>query len=469
LTTKKAKFLDGDLMRHITVMSLSASAGLVAIFLVDFVDLYFISLLGQKELAAAVGFAGTLIFFNISVTIGFMIAMSALAAHRIGRGDDEDARRIATSVAVVSVLLAIGIAVAFWIAAPALLKLLGAAGETKALATRYLRIVVPALPVSAMAMVCSGLLRAHGDARRAMNATLASGAVNAVLDPILIFGLALGLDGAAYASVAARFAMLATALYPVIRHYGGFAPFDAARFRRDLTPIFAITIPAVLTNVATPVGTAIVLRAIAPFGDATVAGYAVIARLTPLAFCVIFALSGAVGPIVGQNFGAGNYPRVRETLGKAIIFTGIYTLGMWAALFLLYGVIAAQFGLLEDGRVLIFWFAVVVTPLFFFNGMLFVTNAVFNNLNRPVWSTMLNWGRNTLGVAPFVWLGASWAGAPGVLIGQAIGGIFFALLALWLGFRLTDDYASGHADPDKGWKIPLMRARPTPPLSSPRG
>jgi len=217
------------------------------------------------------------------------------------------------------------------------------------------------------------------------------------------------------------------------------------------------------------VGTAIVLRAIAPFGDATVAGYAVIARLTPLAFCVIFALSGAVGPIVGQNFGAGNYPRVRDTLRKAIMFTGVYTLGMWAVLFLLYGVIAAQFGLLEDGRTLIFWFAVVVTPLFFFNGMLFVTNAVFNNLNRPVWSTMLNWGKNTIGVAPFVWLGASWAGAPGVLIGQAIGGIFFALLALWLGFRLIDDYESGRADPDKGWKIPLMRARPTPPLSSPRG
>ena len=456
-------------MRHVVIMSLSASAGLVSIFLVDFVDLFFISLLGKKELAAAVGFAGTLIFFNMSATIGLMIAMSALAAQRIGQGDEKEARRIATSVVVVALVMAAIIATAFWVGAPSLVEILGAAGETKALAVRYLRIVVPALPLTALAMVCSGLLRAHGDARRAMNATLAAGAVNAILDPILIFGLSLGLDGAAFASVGARFAMLATALYPVLRHYGGFAPFDAAHFRRDLAPIFAIAAPAVLTNVATPVGTAIVTRAIAPFGDAAVAGYAVIGRLTPLAFCVIFALSGAVGPIVGQNFGAGNYARVRETLSKSIMFTGVYTLGIWAVLFLLYDFIAVQFGLVDGGRVLIFWFAVLVTPLFFFNGLLFVTNAAFNNLNRPLWSTLLNWGKNTLGVAPFVWFGAKWAAAPGVLIGQALGGIFFAILALWLGFRLISDYERGKADPEKGWKIKLMRPRPTPPFSSPRG
>lgn len=469
LTQPKAKFLAGDLMRHIVVMSLSASLGLVSIFLVDFVDLYFISLLGKKEMAAAVGFAGTLIFFNMSVTIGLMIAMSALAAQRIGRGEEEEARRIATSVAVVAVAIGFLVGGAFWIFAPQLLDLLGAAGETKSLAIRYMRIVLPTAPVMAFGMVCSGLLRAHGDARRAMNATLAAGAVNAVLDPILIFGFSLGLDGAAFASVAARLAMLATALLPIIRHYGGFAPFDSGHFRRDLAPIFGIAAPAILTNIATPVGTAIVTRAIAPFGDAAVAGYAVIGRLTPLAFCVIFALSGAVGPIIGQNFGARDYPRVRETLVKSMIFTGVYMLFMWAVLFASQGFIADQFGLTGEGRRLMFWFALAVAPLFFFNGVLFVSNAAFNNLNRPLFSTMLNWGRNTLGIAPFVWLGAQWGGGPGVIIGQAIGGVFFALVGTWLCLRLVDAYASGRADPEKGWKIKLIRPRPTPPFSSPRG
>lgn len=465
----KAKFLEGDLMRHVVVMSLAASAGLVSVFLVDFVDLYFISLLGKKELAAAVGFAGTVLFFTISITIGLMIAMSALAARRIGCGEENEARRIATSVLVVSVAIGLAVGAAVWLAAPQILALMGATGETKALAVRYLRIVTFGTPVGAAAMVCSGLLRAHGDARRAMNATLAAGAVNAILDPILIFGVGLGLDGAALASVAARLAMMTTALLPIIKHYGGFAPFDGAHFRRDLKPIFAIAGPAILTNIATPVGYFIITRAIAPFGDAAVAGYAVVGRLTPLAFCVIFALSGAVGPIVGQNFGARDYPRVRETLRKAMVFTGVYTLGAWALLFALSGVIAESFGLTGEGGRLIFWFAALVAPLFFFNGMLFVANATFNNLNRAIWSTFLNWGRNTIGIAPFVWLGADLAGAPGVLVGQAAGGVIFGALGVRLGFRLIADFEAGRADPDKGWKLPLMRPRPTPPFSSPRG
>jgi Na+-driven multidrug efflux pump len=302
-----------------------------------------------------------------------------------------------------------------------------------------------------------------------MIATLASGAVNAVLDPLFIFGLGLGLDGAAFASVAARFTMLATAIYPVIRHYGGFAPFNAVQFRRDVAPILAIAGPAILTNIATPVGNIIVTRAIAPFGDAAVAGYAVIGRVTPLAFCVIFALSGAVGPIIGQNFGAGDFGRVRDTLKKALQFTGAYTAAIWLVMLALFRVIADGFGLGPEGGALLFWFALVITPLFFFNGALFIANAAFNNLNRPTWSTWLNWGKNTVGVAPFVWAGAHFAGAPGVLVGQAIGGIFFAVLGVWLGFRLIDRYAAGLADPGKGSSVALMRPRPTPPFSSPRG
>ena len=435
----------------------------------DFADLYFISLLGESALAAAVGFAGALMFFNQSITIGIMIAMSALAAQRIGRGEEEEARRIATSVVTVGMVVGIVMATIFWIYAPQLLELLGAQGETKAYAVRYLRIIVPSMPIMVLAMVSSGLLRAHGDARRAMNATLAAGVVNAVLDPLFIFGLGLGLDGAAFASVAARIAMMATAMYPIFKHYGGYAPFDGVHFKRDLRPIFAIIGPAILTNIATPVGIMVVMRMIAPYGVATVAGFAVISRLIPLAFCVLFALSGAVGPIIGQNFGAGNYDRVRGTLKNAMVFTGAYSLIVWAVLIFANGFIADRFGIHGEGRTLIFWFAVLVTPLYFFNGMLFVANAAFNNLNRPIWSTALNWGKNTIGTIPFVLVGAGWFGAPGVIIGQAIGGVFFAILAIWLAFRLVDAFESGDADPEKGGKIKLMRPRATPPFSSPRG
>ncbi|MEL6244905.1 MAG: MATE family efflux transporter [Pseudomonadota bacterium] len=465
----QAKFLSGGLMRHIVVMSMSASIGLVSVFLVDFVDLFFIALLGEAALAAAVGFAGTLLFFTFSVSIGLTIAMGALAARLIGQGNADEARSIATNVMVFGVSVSAAIAILSWIFAPELLSLIGAEGETRDYAARYMRIVVLTMPVASIGMMCSGLLRAHGDARRAMTVTLAAGAVNAILDPIFIFGFGMGLDGAALATVCSRFAMAGTALYPILKRYGGFAPFEIARFKRDLSAIVEIAGPAVLTNVATPVGNSIVTRAIAPFGDGAVAGYAVIGRLTPLSFCVIFALSGAVGPIIGQNFGAEKYDRVRGTLTKAIQFTAVYVLAAWLILFALNGFVAEQFKLSEEGATLVFWFAAAVSPLFLFNGSLFISNAAFNNLKRPIWSTYLNWGKNTIGVAPFVVWGAQLGGAPGVLIGQAIGGIAFGVLGIWLAYRLVDDYENGRADPGQGWRPPLMRGRPQPPFSSPRG
>jgi len=468
MANKQAIFLEGNLLRHIIIMASTASIGLVSIFLVDFADLLFISMLGEAELAAAVGFAGTVLFLTFAVSIGLTIATSALVAQRLGQDQAVEARQIASSVMVFGVMVSIVLATLCWIFAPTLIGLIGAKGETLDLAARYFRIVVTAMPIAAIGMMASGILRAHGDARRAMIVTLTAGAVNAILDPILIFGFGLGLDGAAYASVAARFATLATALYPIFKHYGGFAKIDLAQFGHDLKPIVAIAGPAMLTNVATPIGNGFVTRAISEFGDSAVAAMAVAGRLTPLAFCVIFALSGAVGPIIGQNFGAKQYPRVRSTLIKAVQFTAIYVAAMWAILMLTHGFISSSFKLSDDGANIIFWFALVVTPLFLFNGTLFVSNAAFNNLRRPLYSTFLNWGKNTLGVVPFIAVGASVGGAPGVLIGQSIGGVLFGIVGFWLAYRLVGQYENGDSDPDKGMKFPVLRRRAEAPFNSPR-
>lgn len=467
LAQAKAKFLEGDLMGHIAVMSISASVGLVSIFLVDFVDLLFIAMLGDPSLTAAVGFASTILFITFSVTLGLTIAVSALSARLIGAGDAEGARSLATSAIAFGLAVSVVVSGVFWLAAPAMLRLIGADGETLDHATGYLRIVVLAMPISTFGLMSSGLLRAHGDARRAMVVTLSAGAVNAVLDPIFIFALGLGLEGAAYASVCARVATALTAGLPILRHYGGYAPLDRAQLPADLKPILGLALPAILTNIATPIGNSVVTRAVAPFGDEAVAGYAVVGRLIPLSFCVIFALSGAVGPIIGQNFGAEAFHRVKGTLTRAAIFAGGYVVLIWAVLVLLQGPISAQFQLNEDGQAIVFWFALLGAPLFVFNGILFISNAAFNNLKRPVWSAWLNWGRNTIGVGPFVMAGAMVGGAPGVLIGQGIGGIAFGVIGLWLAFRLVDDYADGRADPDMPARFPLRprqkHAAPTPP------
>ncbi len=119
---------------------------------------------------------------------------------RWGRATTTLARKRATNALIYGVVFGALFAALVWSNLPALAALMGATGETLDLAVGYLQIIVPSLPFLMVGMVGGAILRAHGDARRAMMATIWGGLVNAVLDPILIFGLDLELTGAALAS-----------------------------------------------------------------------------------------------------------------------------------------------------------------------------------------------------------------------------------------------------------------------------
>ncbi len=436
--SEQAVFLKGNLLRHITVMSLTASVGLMAVFIVDFVDMIFISMLGKAELAAAVGYAGAILFFTTSFGIGVAIAAGALVARALGAGEVEEARRKATNALIYGVIFGAIFAALVWMNLGTLAGLMGATGDTLTLSVQYLRIIVPSLPFLLVGMVGGAILRAHGDARRAMMATVWGGIVNAVLDPILIFGLDMELTGAALASVAARIVIAGTALVPIIRYYNGFTKPTFTTMHLDLRPIAAIAVPAILTQLATPIGQAYVTRSMAEFGEAAVAGMAIVARISPVAFGVIFALSGAIGPIIGQNYGAGQQDRVRGAFRDGILFTAGVVVVVSALLFLLRPYISGLFALDGISQTIVFLFAGPLSLLFFFNGVIFVSNAAFNNLGHPYYSTIINWARNTLGTVPFVIFGAAWFGAVGVLVGQFLGGAVFAIIAWILARRVIN-------------------------------
>jgi putative MATE family efflux protein len=432
---RPAKFVEGNLLRHITVMSLTASVGLMAVFSVDLVNMLFISMLGRDEVTAAVGYAGVILFFTTSFGIGLSIAVSATVARALGARDVAQAREKATNGLVLGIGFGVVFAAGVWLVLPELVGLLGATGETAVLSVHFLRIVVPAQPFLMVGMIGGAILRSHGDARRAMMATIWGAVVNAALDPVLIFALDLDLTGAAIASVASRVVIAAVALLPIIRHHGGFDRPSVGGLMQDLPMISGIAGPAVLTQLATPIGQAFVTRIVAGFGEAAVAGMAITGRMTPVALGVVFALSGAIGPIIGQNYGAGRMDRVRRAFLDGLVFTALVIGGVTVILFALRAPIADLFGAEGLTREIIYLFCGPLCLLFFFNGAIFVANAACNNLGAPFQSTLVSWGRHTIGTVPFaLWLGGVW-GAGGVLIGQALGGVLFGTLAVWLALR----------------------------------
>ncbi len=459
----QAKFVEGNLFRHVSVMALTSSIGLMAVFVVDLVNMLYIALLGREELAAAIGYAGAILFFTTSFGIGMSIGVGALVARALGARDLPLAREKATTGLVLGFVFGSLFAAVVWVFLWPLVGLLGATGATAALAVHFLQIVIPSQPLLMVGMVGGAILRSHGDARAAMMATVWGAVATAVLDPILIFGFRLELTGAAIASVVARVVIAWVALQPIRKRYGGFDRPSFGQVVADMGPIWAIAVPAILTQVATPVGQAFVTRATSAYGEAAVAGMAIAGRLTPVAFGVIFALSGALGPIIGQNFGAGRMDRVRRSFWDALIFTALVILLVSALLFVLRGPIADAFKAEGLTRELVYLFCGPLALLWFFNGLVFVGNAVCNNLGRPFWSTLVNWGRHTLGTIPLaLWLGQSW-GAPGVLVGQALGGVVFGLASVWLALLAIRSPA---AHPVRGRGVPSP-APEAGPVASP--
>ena len=116
----------------------------------------------------------------------------------------------------------------------------------------------------------------------------------------------------------------------------------------------------------------------------------------------------------------------------------VYVLIVALLLFLLRGPIADIFDATGETRALIYLFCGPLALLWVFNGWIFVGNASFNNLGHPFYSTWVNWGRHTLGTWPPVIFCASIWGAGGVLIGQAVGGVVFAGISIYLALRIME-------------------------------
>lgn len=429
------RFTTGSTMRHVIEMTVTGAIGLMAIFIVDFLSLFYVSRLGDHEMTAGVGYATTVLFLAISVNIGSMIAGTALVSRQIGAGQRDVARRTAASVMALACVIGVVVSILLLAIMPFILEKLGAAGKPLTITTRYLWITLPANFLMAAGMMLSGLLRAVGDPKRAMQVTLYGGIVTAVMDPLLIFGFNLGTDGAAIATVISRVVFTIVGLNGVRNVHKLIEMPRLKHVVKDFRPFFNIALPAILTNIATPVGGLLYMRILAPFGAEAIAANAILDRLVPLAFGALFALSGAIGPILGQNLGAGLFGRLRHAMRDAFVFAGSYAVIAWLMLILLRNQIPAVFSVDGATARYVVFFCLVGGLAWVFIGFVLIANAAFNNLGFPLYSTAFNWGRATLGTVPLTALGASMGGVEGAMIGLIIGSFVFGLAAVIVVFR----------------------------------
>lgn len=428
------RFLTGSTMGHVVRMTMTGAAGISFVFLVDAANLFWISQLGEPRLVAAIGFAFAIQFLSVSSGVGLMIAATALISRRIGEGDPQRARHEATSSLVLTVIIQAIVALLVVVFRWDMLDLVGAEGETRELAARYLLFTVPSLALMAVGLIGSAALRAKGDGKRAMLVTLTSGSVSMVVDPALIIWADLGLDGAAIALVISRVVLSGMALKLAIGTHDLLARPSLTAVKENFRPFLRIALPAMVAQLSTPFGSYLLTGVMAQFGDAAVGAWAVANRLYVMAFGGIFALSGAIGGIFGQNFGAGLHQRLWTTYRDALVFCAIYALIVWGLLILATPLIIESFGLTGTAAEVLRAFTITTGWAQAIMGMVFVTNAAFNTLGRPGRSMIVNWSRDGLLMMPVAYWAARIWEAPGVLYGQALAGSVVGLIAaIWAG------------------------------------
>jgi Na+-driven multidrug efflux pump len=269
---------------------------------------------------------------------------------------------------------------------------------------------------------------------------LAGSLTLAVADPLFIFVFNLGVIGAGLSYGLSALVALGVGLALLQRHIGLSARLNLKLLRLHAFRVSRIAVPAMLANLAMPVGITYLMITLARQGASALAGMAVVDRVLQLAYCAFFALPTALVPILAQNLGAGRTDRARQ----AIAFTGklvvLYGVALWLALLVAGPGIADYFQLTDTGRGMFLAFSHFGAGLWIIFGLDFVAQSLFLTLGRAWWVPTFGWLRGTLGSIPFVYVGAHGYGGTGALVGMWSGNALVALLAIATAMGVARQY-----------------------------
>lgn len=440
MTTAKKNYslTKDDIRSTLIAMTLPMLVGMITLMTFNLVDTFFISMLGTVQLAA-ISFTFPVTFALVSLAIGLSIGTSAVIARALGAGRFTEARTDGQVALWLSVSLAAMLALAGYLCTVPLFSALGAGDDVMPFIRQYLDIWFMGALLLVIPMVGNAVLRAAGDTKTPSIIMASSGLVNAVLDPILIFGLgpipAMGMAGAAIATVISWAAGSALIVYILLkRDLISTAAVPWAKLIEVCRKILRIGLPAAGANMLTPLAMAVLTAIMASYGAAAVAAFGVGARLESLACLVVLALSMTLPPFVSQNYGAGLMHRVQRAYRICARFVLQWQLGIYLLLAVLAVPIARLFSSETEVIRIICLFMWIVPLAYGLQGITILTNSSFNALHQPGNALLLSLIRLFVFYVPLAWLGGKLYNIPGLFIGCVIGNILTATLA-WCWFN----------------------------------
>ncbi len=426
-------------------LTLPMMLGMISMVAFNLIDTYFVGKLGKNELAA-LSFTFPVIMVIFSIIQGLGIGATALISKSIGKNDRKKAARETTDAVFLTLILTgVFVIIGLFTIEPTM-KLLGADGNTASMAGQYMRIWYFALFFVSVPFVGNSAIRSTGDAQTPTYIMLFAVAVNAILDPILIFGYwgfpALGLEGAAIATAISRGLTMILSFYILIKREK-LITFDIPS-KEVLTgcwkSILFVAIPSGLARLVVPLATGIITALLASYGEYAVAAFGIGSRIEFLAGSLVFALAASIGPFVGQNLGKGRIDRVKEGVRLSNQFSFVWGLFAWAMLALFSYPIAAIFISNEQVIETVQLFLWIVPAGFGLQGILSVINSNLNTINKPLQASLIIVVQMLVLGLPAMYLGKYFGGVPGIFVGLATTYILGGLISLTINKRIMKTF-----------------------------
>lgn len=320
LSTNPHDLTQGSIQKHLARLMSVILFGMVFQTLYYLVDLYFVGKVG-REAVAAVSLAGNLMLVTVALTQALTIGTTALVAHAWGRKDFTEARRVFNQSQVLASSVGVLFVTAAFLLRDTFATRLAADAATAEAVGDYLDWFLPAMGVQFLLVAMAAALRGAGEVKIPMMVQVVAVVLNAILAPVLIIGWGTGKPlGVAGAGLATFLALVAGALLLMVwlrkgkghevlafepRHWKP----DWALWRRML----GIGLPTGGEFLLMSVYATLIYGLIKDFGSEAQAGFGVGMRVLQAGFMPALAVAFAVSPIAGQNFGAGQFARVRKT------------------------------------------------------------------------------------------------------------------------------------------------------------
>jgi putative MATE family efflux protein len=420
----------GPIPGHLVAMAVPIAAGMLAQTLYFLIDLYFVAQLGDAALAG-VGAAGTAMFVVMALTQTLGVGTMALVAQAVGRKDEADADVVfnqGMSLALLATVatLAGGYALSGWY-----METVGADAPTIEAGVTYLAWFMPGLALQYVNIVMMSGLRGTGIVQPTMVVQIVTVLLNALLAPVLIAGWLTGHPmGVAGAGLASTIAVAAGTL--MLQVY--FQRLEKYIHVRPASWRPRLAVWGRMINIGLPAGgefgfmflyMAVIYWVIRDFGAAAQAGFGLGMRLMQSIFLPAMAIAFATGPIAGQNYGAQQYARVRETFsGAAKISTALMLVLMlltqWRPEWLM-SVFTREAGVIEVGS----HFLRIASINFVASGLIFTCSGIFQGLGHTWPALGATSSRVLTFMIPAIWLTT----VPGYRIDQVW---YISVASVWL-------------------------------------